>query len=219
MNVSSRRMSSSYTTTTSATGMPTIDSSTKTISIRSLSHSNIFSENERNHYTKSRSLCESPLCIINQIPDEDTFKAEIHNDFPSYYNNVDESLSDNSEVEQHLNGSIDNNRSDSNLKSKIRLESLSEYVETIDPTTEDQFVNNKDLVSSNMNGTNILPLPNSSTRRTSCDVHLEFESAASPEVDEILSNIMSWDFQIFELHEKCNVLTQVYSYTNLSSFF
>ncbi|XP_065639277.1 cGMP-inhibited 3',5'-cyclic phosphodiesterase 3A isoform X4 [Hydra vulgaris] len=248
-NLGSRRMSSSYTTTTSATGMPTIDmeyyskrnvhnSFSKNVSVRSLSHSNIFSELEKNSYTKIRSPCGSPLSIINQPPDEDMFKIEVSNNCPTYYNSIEESHSA-CELEGQINVK-DSNKSEADKKSKTRLESLSEYVEIRESSetetvkiNSDSFSNfvpsstsnaecsehhvssnvQHDLVLNNdhavdFNKENLL-IPSLNSRRTSHEMQIELETAASKEVDEILNEINSWDFPIFELNEKCNVLTQV----------
>lgn len=46
-------------------------------------------------------------------------------------------------------------------------------------------------------------------RKSSRELHMEYEIAVSRDIDEMLSKVIDWDFPIFELSEKCNVLTQL----------
>ena len=55
-----------------------------------------------------------------------------------------------------------------------------------------------------------LCLPSNNRRRSSRELHLEYEVSKSREVDTMLCKLIEWDFPIFELSEKCNVLTQVW---------
>lgn len=50
---------------------------------------------------------------------------------------------------------------------------------------------------------------NTARRRSSRELHLEYEMAVSQEIVGLLMNLNQWDFPIFELSEKCNVLTQL----------
>lgn len=55
----------------------------------------------------------------------------------------------------------------------------------------------------------VIPPSNQSRRKSSRELHMEYEIAISRDIDEMLGKVKDWDFPIFELSEKCNVLTQV----------
>jgi len=52
-------------------------------------------------------------------------------------------------------------------------------------------------------------LNNQTRRKSSRELHMEYEIAISRDIDDMLNKVKDWDFPIFELSEKCNVLTQV----------
>ena len=56
----------------------------------------------------------------------------------------------------------------------------------------------------------VIPVSNQSRRKSSRELHMEYEIAISRDIDEMLGQVKEWDFPIFELSEKCNVLTQVF---------
>ena len=55
----------------------------------------------------------------------------------------------------------------------------------------------------------VIPANNQSRRKSSRELHMEYEVAISRDIDDMLGKVKEWDFPIFELSEKCNVLTQV----------
>jgi len=66
----------------------------------------------------------------------------------------------------------------------------------------------------------IVPHNNTTRRRSSRELHYEYEVAVSKDIDSMLCELIEWDFPIFELAEKCNILTQLaFRIFQVSGFF
>lgn len=91
------------------------------------------------------------------------------------------------------------------------LRKVSDTSRTLRRASSSEVEGTYTTVKSSDSGDNLgVPAPSGQLRRKSSrELHMEYEIAISRDIDEMLGKVEEWDFPIFELSEKCNVLTQV----------
>ena len=159
---------------------------------------------ESSRRTHLSSVCEKSetnenhQCIFN---DTTKFKAKSYEDI---YTST-EKVSEPDKKPDYISNNSSANTSDRNIY-KTRNTPLTPNHIKSDSTQDDS----KYRLKNEVNDLGNLPLPPIyNKRKSSRELHMEYEKAVSHEVDELLNQLDHWDFPIFELSEKCNILTQV----------
>ena len=102
---------------------------------------------------------------------------------------------------------------------KRSLRKVSDTSRTLRNCSNELIAGNEDS-STGVETNDSLGIPsvtNQMRRKSSRELHMEYEIAISRDIYDMLNKVKDWDFPIFELSEKCNVLTQVSWPFNTSS--
>lgn len=160
--------------------------------------------------TKLASMTER-LDKVKETPEQEGIYENHSTD--EFVNTLNEDFQTNSELQQNSQRCENNERSihadcnDTNLSNSSRIVLLNK--QNINSNDVEITPVQKSLSKDEMCGKSLIIPPNNARRKSSRELHLEYEIAVSNDISEMLNKVKDWDFPIFELSERCNVLTQV----------
>lgn len=113
-----------------------------------------------------------------------------------------------------IDSSSANTLEQNTIENKRKLSDSSRYPPLAQRNVNLNIAEVAPVPKSDSNNTNkkseTLVIPSSTVRRKSSrELHMEYEIAVSMDIAEMLNKVKDWDFPIFQLSERCNVLTQV----------
>ncbi|XP_066930711.1 cGMP-inhibited 3',5'-cyclic phosphodiesterase 3A-like isoform X1 [Clytia hemisphaerica] len=187
--------------------------------IISLSGCTSSNNNNNNINNRTKFVLDERLEDVKETPEKEPVDTQPHKTPLETVENVEDTINETASVEPPSTlSTVEDNVEDVTSESvtteatettppKRSLRKVSDTSRTLRSNSTGSVKN--ELKSSDSSDNLVIPASNLMRRKSSRELHMEYEIAISRDIDDMLSKVKEWDFPIFELSEKCNVLTQL----------